>query len=51
MAAGQTVRKGMSRILDGIMTYRRTLRPSLLNEFQRVGNTPSVNQFNHRFIF
>ena len=42
MVASGVVRKGMSRILDGIMKYRQTLRPSLLDEFQRVGNAPAV---------
>lgn len=44
MAASGVTRKGMSRILDGIMKYRHTLRPSLLDEFQRVGNAPAVSQ-------
>ncbi|CAF3736759.1 unnamed protein product [Rotaria sordida] len=34
-------RKGMSHILDGIMKYRRTLRPSLLEEFKKVATGPS----------
>ncbi len=42
MVSSFPVRKGMSRILDGIMKYRRTLRPSLLEEFQKVGTGPSV---------
>lgn len=39
---GGAARKGMGRILDGIMKYRRTLRPSLLEEFQKVATGPSV---------
>ena len=35
--------KGMARILDGIMTYRETLRPTLLEEFKRVALGPSVS--------
>ena len=35
-------RKGMSRILDGIIKYRQTLRPSLLQEFKKVALGPSV---------
>lgn len=44
MTASGVTRKGMSRILDGIMKYRQTLRPTLLDEFQRVGNAPAVSQ-------
>ena len=32
----------MSRILDGIMKFRQTLRPSLLEELVKVANGPSV---------
>jgi hypothetical protein len=35
--------KGMSRILSGIIKYRQTLRPALLEEFQRVALGPSVS--------
>lgn len=42
MASGLGIRKGMARILDGIIKYRQTLRPSLLQEFQRVALGPSV---------
>ncbi|CAM4768266.1 unnamed protein product [Rotaria magnacalcarata] len=41
MAAGSSIRKGMTRILDGIMKYRHALRPSLLEEFQKVALGPS----------
>jgi len=41
MASGLGIRKGMARILDGIIKYRQTLRPSLLQEFQRVALGPS----------
>lgn len=44
MVASGVARKGMSRILDGIMKYRQTLRPTLLDEFRRVGNAPAVNR-------
>jgi hypothetical protein len=40
-----SARKGMSRILDGIIKYRQTLRPSLLEEFQKVATAPSVKYF------
>lgn len=43
-------RKGMSRILNGIMKYRQTLRPSLLEEFQRVATGPSVRILFNYFI-
>jgi len=33
--------KGMIRILDGIMKYRQTLRPTLFDEFQKVIHGPS----------
>jgi hypothetical protein len=46
MAATHAVRKGMSRILDGIMKYRQTLRPTLLEEFKKVALGPSVRIFN-----
>ncbi len=42
MASSFSARKGMSRILDGIIKYRQTLRPSLLAEFQKVATGPSV---------
>jgi hypothetical protein len=42
MASSFSARKGMSRILDGIIKYRQTLRPSLLKEFQKVATGPSV---------
>jgi hypothetical protein len=45
MAGSIGVRKGMGRILDGIMKYRQTLRPSLLQEFERVATGPSVRIF------
>mgnify|MGYP006911075454 FL=1 len=32
----------MSRILDGILKYRQTLRPSLLEEFKKVALGPKV---------
>ncbi len=35
----------MSRILDGIIKYRQTLRPSLLEEFQKVATGPTVKYF------
>ncbi|CAF1301217.1 unnamed protein product [Rotaria magnacalcarata] len=41
MASSFSLRKGMSRILDGIMKYRQTLRPLLLEEFQKVATGPS----------
>jgi len=44
MALSSSARKGMSRILDGIMKYRQTLRPSLLEEFQKVATGPSVKR-------
>lgn len=45
MTSSYTIRKGMSRILDGIMKYRQTLRPALLEEFQKVATGPSVRSF------
>jgi hypothetical protein len=42
MVSSFSTRKGMGRILDGIMKYRQTLRPSLLQEFQKVATGPSV---------
>lgn len=45
MAAAFSTRKGMGRILDGIIKYRQTLRPSLLQEFQKVATGPSVKNF------
>lgn len=42
MSAAYTIRKGMNRILDGIMQYRQKLRPSLLEEFKKVALGPSV---------
>lgn len=42
MSSALGLRKGMARILDGIIKYRQTLRPSLLQEFQRVALGPSV---------
>ena len=44
MASSISARKGMSRILDGIMKYRQTLRPSLLEEFRKVATGPSVKK-------
>ncbi|CAF3359877.1 unnamed protein product [Rotaria socialis] len=41
MATGSPIRKGMTRILDGIMKYRHALRPLLLEEFQKVALGPS----------
>jgi hypothetical protein len=43
MAPVQAIRKGMARVLDGIMKYRQTLRPSLLEEFKKVALGPSVS--------
>lgn len=45
MAATYSLRKGMTRILDGIMKYRQTLRPTLLEEFKKVALGPSVRIF------
>jgi hypothetical protein len=42
MVSSIPARKGMSRILNGIMKYRQTLRPSLLEEFRKVATGPSV---------
>ena len=42
MVASNIARKGMGRILDGIIKYRQTLRPTLLEEFQKVATGPSV---------
>nr|ADD91464.1 hypothetical protein [Adineta vaga] len=42
MSMSYAVRKGMNRILDGIMQYRQTLRPTLLEEFKKVALGPSV---------
>ncbi|CAF3691355.1 unnamed protein product [Adineta steineri] len=41
MAGTFGARKGMARILDGIIKYRQTLRPSLLEEFKKVATGPS----------
>ncbi|CAF4463466.1 unnamed protein product [Rotaria sp. Silwood2] len=41
MAAAYAIRKGINRVLDGIMQYRHTLRPSLLEEFKKVALGPS----------
>ncbi|CAF1225555.1 unnamed protein product [Adineta ricciae] len=41
MVAANIARKGMGRILDGIIKYRQTLRPALLEEFQKVATGPS----------
>ncbi|CAF1274404.1 unnamed protein product [Adineta ricciae] len=41
MVASNIARKGMGRILDGIIKYRQTLRPALLEEFQKVATGPS----------
>ena len=43
MLNAAAVRRGMTRILDGIMDYNRTLRPTLLEEFKRVALGPSVS--------
>lgn len=51
MTTGCTVRKGMTRILDGIMKYRHTLRPSLLDEFKKVVLGPSVRIFSFNYIY
>jgi len=45
MVSSVSARKGMSRILDGIIKYRQTLRPSLLEEFQKVATGPTVKCF------
>lgn len=45
MSNSDVKRKGMTRILDGIMNYRQTLRPTLLEEFKRVALGPSVSAF------
>jgi len=45
MSGAYSIRKGMNRILDGIMKYRQTLRPSLLEEFKKVALGPSVRNF------
>lgn len=42
MVAANIARRGMGRILDGIIKYRQTLRPALLEEFQKVATGPSV---------
>ncbi|CAF0867361.1 unnamed protein product [Adineta ricciae] len=41
MSTVHAVRKGMNRILDGIMQYRQALRPTLLEEFKKVAMGPS----------
>jgi hypothetical protein len=43
MASTSTIRKGIARVLDGIMKYRQTLRPTLLEEFKRITLGPSVS--------
>jgi hypothetical protein len=45
MSAAHAIRRGMGRVLDGIMKYRQTLRPSLLEEFKKVALGPSVRTF------
>jgi hypothetical protein len=45
MVSSFSTRKGMSRILNGIIKYRQTLRPSLLEEFKKVATGPSVRYF------
>ncbi len=45
MSGAYSIRKGMNRILDGIIKYRQTLRPSLLEEFKKVALGPSVRNF------
>jgi hypothetical protein len=45
MSTRSTIRKGMKRILDGIMKYLITLRPSLLEEFKKVALGSSVRIF------
>ncbi|CAF4158178.1 unnamed protein product [Rotaria sp. Silwood2] len=41
MTSAFTVRKGITRILEGIMKYRHELRPLLLEEFKKVALGPS----------
>ncbi len=45
MSTAHAIHRGMTRILDGIMKYRQTLRPSLLEEFKKVALGPSVRIF------
>jgi hypothetical protein len=51
MASSSLARKGMSRILDGIIKYRQTLRPSLLEEFRKVATESSVRYVFVTFFF
>ena len=43
MSNADAVRKGMTRIPDGIMDYNRTLGRALLEEFERVALGPWVS--------
>jgi hypothetical protein len=50
MTSSFATRKGMSRILDGIIKYRQTLRPSLLQEFKKVALGPSVRYLSFEIL-